>query len=147
MNEIISRYAPGREISASGSVNVGDVKAINDSLSEMSATISKICDSITNVVSDVLWAALGIFLFGLFSVAYYVIKGAINLFRSDEDKRKDKADKIFDKKIEVTVEVESKLKVELSANTAFKNAVTSSLNNYFNKLIENNLQQVIIPIE
>ena len=26
MNEIISRYAPGREISSSGSVNVGDVK-------------------------------------------------------------------------------------------------------------------------
>lgn len=147
MNEIISRYAPGREISSSGSVNVGDVKAINDSLSEMSATISKICDSITNVVSDVLWAALGIFLFGLFSVAYYVIKGAINFFRSDEDKRKDKAEKILDKKYEVTSEVESKLKIELAKNTAFKNTVTNSLSNYFTKLIENNLQQVMIPIE
>lgn len=147
MNEIISRYAPGREISASGSVNLGDVKAINDSLSEMSSTISKICDSITNVVSDVLWAALGIFLFGLFSVAYYVIKGAINFFRSDEDKRKDKAEKILDKKYEVSSEVESKLKVELARNTAFKNAVTSSLSNYFTKLIDNNLQQVMIPIE
>lgn len=147
MNEIISRYAPGREISSSGSVNVGDVKAINDSLSEMSATISKICDSITNVVSDVLWAALGIFLFGLFSVAYYVIKGAINFFRSDEDKRKDKAEKILDKKYEVTSEVESKLKIELAKNTAFKNAVTNSLSNYFTKLIENNLKQVMIPIE
>lgn len=147
MNEIISRYAPGREISVSGSVNLGDVKAINDSLSEMSSTISKICDSITNVVSDVLWAALGIFLFGLFSVAYYVIKGAINFFRSDEDKRKDKAEKILDKKYEVSSEVESKLKVELARNTAFKNAVTSSLSNYFTKLIDNNLQQVMIPIE
>lgn len=147
MNEIISRYAPGREISSSGSVNVGDVKAINDSLSEMSATISKICDSITNVVSDVLWAALGLFLFGLFSVAYYVIKGAINFFRSDEDKRKDKAEKILDKKYEVTSEVESKLKIELAKNAAFKNAVTSSLSNYFTKLIESNLQQVMIPIE
>lgn len=147
MNEIISRYAPGREISSSGSVNVGDVKAINDSLSEMSATISKICDSITNVVSDVLWATLGIFLFGLFSVAYYVIKGAINHFRPNEDKRKDKAEKILDKKYKVTSEVESKLKIELAKNTAFKNVVTNSLSNYFTKLIESNLQQVMIPIE
>lgn len=147
MNEIISRYAPGREISSPGSVNVGDVKAINDSLSEMSATISKICDSTTNVVSDVLWVALGISLFGIFSAAYYVIKVAINIFRSDEDKRKDKAEKILDKKYEVTSEVESKLKIELAKNTAFKNAVTNSLSNYFTKLIENNLQQVMIPIE
>lgn len=143
MNEIISRYAPGREISATGSVHIGDIKAINDSLSDMSSTISQICDSISNVLADILWAALGIFLWGVLCAPWYIYK----YFRSDESKRKDKADDILSKKSEVTTKIRLKINTELQSNTAFKQSVTTSLSNYFDKIIETNLQQVMIPIE
>lgn len=143
MNEIISRYAPGREISATGSVHIGDIKAINDSLSDMSSTISQICDSISNVLADILWAALGIFLWGVLCAPWYIYK----YFRSDESKRKDKADDILSKKSEVTTKIILKINTELQSNTAFKQSVTTSLSNYFDKIIETNLQQVMIPIE
>lgn len=143
MNEIISRYAPGREISASGSVQIGDIKAINDSLSDMSSTIAQICDSITNVLADILWAALGIFLWGIFCAPWYIYK----YFRSDESKRKDKADDILSKKDEVTSQIRAKITSELQSNNAFKQSVTTSLSNYFTKIMETNLQQVMIPIE
>lgn len=143
MNEIISRYAPGREISSTGNVQLGNIQAINDSLSGMSSTISQICDSISNMLADILWAALGVFLWGVFCAPYYLYK----LLRSDESKRKDKAEKILDKKGEVTSQVRVKIGAELSNNVAFKNSVTSSLSSYFTKLIETNLQQVMIPIE
>lgn len=143
MNEIISRYAPGREISATGNIQIDNLQAINNSLSNMSATISQICDSISNMLADILWAALGVFLWGVFCAPYYLYK----FLRSDESKRKDKAEKILNKKGEVISQVRTKISNELSSNTAFKNSVTASLDNYFDTLIESNLQQVIIPIE
>ena len=143
MNEIISRYAPGREISSSGSVQIGELRAINDSLSDMSSTLSEICDSISNVLADILWAALGIFLWGIFCAPWYIYK----IFRSDKSKRQAKADKILEKKDEVTSQVSTKINTELQSNTAFKSSVTNSFSTYFTKLIETNLQKVMIPIE
>lgn len=143
MNEVISRYAPGREISSTQRVQVGNIQAINDSLSDMSKTISEICDSITNVLADILWAALGVFLWGVLCAPYYLYK----LLRSDESKRKDKVEKILENKSKVTSQVKQKIETELGHNTAFKNSVSTSLDNHFKRLIDTNLQKVIIPIE
>lgn len=146
-NEIISRYAPGREISMNESVGSVDMTSINKSLEEMSKTISDICDSITNTLANVLWAALGIFLFGLFAVGYYIIKGVYNFFRDDSDIRKDKAKKLLDKRDEVISDVKTKMNAELSSNSQFKSSLMNSLTNHFTNLIDKNLQKVIIPIE
>ena len=143
MNEIISRYAPGREIAMVGNIQLGNIQAINNSLSDMSSTISQICDSISNMLADILWAALGVFLWGVFCAPYYLYK----LLRSDESKRKDKAEKILEKRGEVLAKVKNKMRWELQNNTVFKNTVTTTLNNYFTQVIERNLQQVMIPIE
>ena len=143
MNEIISRYAPGREIAMGGNIQFGNIQAINNSLSDMSSTISQICDSISNMLADILWAALGVFLWGVFCAPYYLYK----LLRSDESKRKDKAEKILEKKLLVLAKVKNKMRAELQSNIAFKNTVTTTLNNYFTQVIERNLQQVMIPIE
>lgn len=143
MNEVISRYAPGREISSTQRVQVGNIQAINDSLSDMSKTISEICDSITNVLADILWAALGVFLWGVLCAPYYLYK----LLRSDESKRKDKVEKILENKSKVTSQVKQKIESELGHNTAFKNSVSTSLDSHFKRLIDSNLQKVIIPIE
>lgn len=143
MNEIISRYAPGREISSTATIQIGNIDAINNSLSDMSKTISQICDSISNMLADILWAALGVFLWGIFCAPYYLYK----ILRSDSSKRKDKVGKIIDKKTEVNSQVRQRIKTELEHNVDFKKSVTISLDKYFMKLIESNLQQVIIPIE
>ena len=147
MNEIISRYAPGREIKLAGSVDINDIDAINDSLGDMSMAISEICESITNVVKDVLWAALGLFLWGVFAIGYYVIKGVINFFRDDEDKRRNKADKLLEKKDTICTEVKTKIQLRLKSSDAFKTNVTEALGKYFAKQMEINLQQVTIPID
>lgn len=143
MNEIISRYAPGREISSAGNIQVGGIHAINDSLEDMSSAISQICDSMQNILADILWKALAVYLWGIFCLPYYIYKW----FRSDEAKRKDKAEKLLGKNGEVTSKIKAKIKAELSRNTDFNNTVSASLNKYFTKLITTNLQKVMIPIE
>lgn len=143
MNEIISRYAPGREISSTTTVRIENLDAINNSLSNMSAVISRLCDSISNMLGDILWAALGVFLWGVLCAPYYLYK----FFRSDESKRKDKVEKILEKKDEVTFEIETEISSQLKRNAQFKKSIISSLDNYFSNLVETNLQQVIIPIE
>ena len=143
MNEIIGLYAPGREISSNEKVQIGNIQAINDSLSDMSAAISKICDSISNIVADILWAALGVFLWGVLCAPYYLYK----IFRSDKSKREAKADDVLDEKNKITNQIRSQIVNELDKNESFKNTVTSTLNDYFKKLMESNLQRVIIPIE
>ena len=143
MNDIISRYAPGREIASSGRVDIGNIQAINSSLSNMSSEIAKICDSISNVLADILWVALGIFLWGVFCAPYYIYK----YFRSDESKRKDKVEKVLDKKDEITSDIQSKIISELNKNSTFRNTISKSFTDYFTKLIETNIQQVKIPIE
>ncbi len=143
MNDIISRYAPGREISFVGNAHIGNIQAINDSLNGMSRTLSEICDSITNILKDILWAALGVILWGVFCAPYYLIK----FLRPDKYKRKDKCKKVLSKKDDVVSEVRTKIDNELDNNDTFKYSVQKELNSYFTNLMETNLQQVMIPIE
>ena len=96
MNEIISLYAPDREISISRKAKLGNMDEINQSLSDLTSTISSVCDNLTNIVADILWAALGVFLWGVLCAPYYIWKA----LRSDESKRRDKVDKVLEKKYE-----------------------------------------------
>lgn len=143
MNEIISQYAPGREITSTGSAYIGHIRGLDESMAKMSSTIAQICDSITNKLGDILWAALGFYLWGIFCLPWYLYK----MFRSDESKRKAKADDLLEKKKEVTGKIREDVRKELTNNAEFKNEVSKALSRYFNTLIESNLQQVIIPIE
>ncbi len=148
MNEIISRYAPGREIVATAKVQIGDMSAIDESLDSLSEMMDDVCNSITSIVGDVLWAVLGFVLWGVYAIPYYLIKGAYNkFFRDDKDKRNDKVKKILEKESEIISKIEEEMNSKLKENSVFKDAVSKSLNTYFVKLIDDNLQQVIIPIE
>lgn len=144
MNKIISRYAPGQEISISGAINIGNQQAIADSLRDMNEVIQAISKSMGDIIADVLWAALGVFLWGVFVAPYYILK---SLLTSDESKRKDKAKDILDKKDEITVNLRRSIKDKLKTNSKFRSEVTTSLQNYFREIIDKNLQRVIIPIE
>lgn len=147
MNEIISRYAPGREITKVGKIDIVDMAAIEKSLDGMSQTIAEICDSISHIVGDILWAALGVFLFGVFAAPYYVAKAIWQAFRDDSAKREDKAKRILKKEGDIQSKVRLEIESKLEDNKDFKSTVSSSMKNYFTRLIDYNLQQVKIPIE
>lgn len=144
MNKIISRYAPGQEISIFGTINIGNQQAIADSLRDMNEVIQAISKSMGDIIADVLWAALGVFLWGVFAAPYYILKA---LLTSDESKRNDKAKDILDKKDEITGNLRGSIKNKLKANSNFKSEVTTALQGYFREIIDKNLQKVIIPIE
>lgn len=143
MNEIISLYAPDREISISSKAKLGNMDEINQSLSDLTSTISSVCDNLTNIVADILWAALGVFLWGVLCAPYYIWKA----LRSDESKRRDKVEKVLEKKYETLSNIKNGITSKLRDNDNFKKNIVSALNNYFNNLIESNLRQVMIPIE
>lgn len=144
MNKIISRYAPGQEITLTENVSVGNQQAIADSLRDMSEVINAISKSTGDIIADILWKALAAFLWGVFAIPYYILKA---VFTSDESKRKDKAKDILNKKSEITSQVNGSIRSNLTMNNAFKIQVTKALKDYFSALIDVNLQKVIIPIE
>ena len=143
MNEIISLYAPDREISISNKAKLSNMDEINQSLTDLSSTISSVCDNLTNIVADILWAALAVFLWGVLCAPYYLWKA----LRPAKSKRQSKVDKVLEKKNETLSNIKSGIISKLRDNDNFKKNIVSALNNYFNNLIESNLQQVMIPIE
>lgn len=144
MNAIISRYAPGQEIVRFGSVNLGQHEAIENTLAELNNVISKIGKDMGDIISDILWKALAVFLLGVLALPYYVLK---SLLTSDESKRRDKAENIIKKKIEIVNDVKGYIRDNLTKNRDFKNQMTSAIKSYFDTLIDTNLQRVRIPIE
>lgn len=144
MNKIISRYAPGKEITMSGSATIGNQKAIADSLKEMNDIIQNISKSMGDIIADALWVALGVFLWGVFVAPYYLLKAFLT---SDESKRKDKAKDILDKEDSIKTNLEISITEKLLDNKVFKNEISTSLQKYFREIIDLNLQKVIIPIE
>ena len=144
MNKIISRYAPGREITISGNVSLGNQQAIAESLNEMNGVIQTISKSMGDIIADALWVALGVILWGVFAAPYYILKA---LLTSDESKRKDKAKDILGKKDSIKCDLIISIYKNLQSNATFKKEVTSSLQNFFREVIDKNLQMVIIPIE
>lgn len=148
VNKIISYYAPGREIKSVTAANNINTQSIDKELDKMANNIAEICAKNTEgVISKVLWAAFGYILFGLFYVGYKAIKWVWNLFRDEWDKRWDMTHKIESDKDKIILQISDELKTQLSSNENFKNVVSNQLGLYFNKLVEENLKQVRIPIE
>ena len=90
---------------------------------------------------------MGVFLWGVFAVLYYAVKGVINYFRSEESKRKDLCKKIEEKEEEIKRNVLEELFDKLSNNFEFTSVVSTNMEQYFNKLVKENIKSVRIPIE
>ena len=144
MNKIISQYEPGREITYSKSVAITNASQMTKGLVGMSSIINEVCESISGTVKRIIWDIIIGVLFGLIGLG---IRFIIGLFESDEDKRFDNAEKVLEKEFEVKDEVKTKTKRELAKNRQFQTSFSRAIENYFNEVIENNLEQVIIPIE
>lgn len=142
MNEIIRRYAPDREIRIRGNVKMDDMTPVQNSIGDLSKIITE--------TDEVVWGIMDIIIFGglLPIIGAFAILGAIvDLFRDDADIRKDKVDDFIKKKSEICNKMKTKIKQELKSNTSFKTKVSKALSNYFTEQMEQNLQQVTIPIE
>lgn len=144
MNKIISRYAPGQEISDIGKVSIGNQQAVVDSMANMTALINAIDKSMGDIIADILWKVLAAVLWGVFAIPYYILK---SILTSDESKRKDKAKDILNKESEITSQVKAAIRTNLATHQTFRHQVTGALRSYFSALIDVNLQKVIIPIE
>ena len=144
MNKIISRYAPGQEISDIGKVSIGNQQAVVDSMANMTEMINAIDKSMGDIIADVLWKVLAAVLWGVFAIPYYILK---SILTSDESKRKDKAKDILNKESEITSQVKAAIRTNLATHQTFRHQVTGALRSYFSALIDVNLQKVIIPIE
>lgn len=144
INNIISCYAPGQEITLMGNLSVGNQQEISDSLRDMTDVIKTISKSTSDIIADILWKALAVFLWGVFAIPYYILK---SIFTSDESKRRDKAKDILNKEFEIKARVEVPIELDLIENKSFKIKVTKAINDYFSALIDFNLKKVIIPIE
>ncbi len=144
MNEIIRQYAPGREVSYSASVNVGNVNEFDECLAEMRKVISEIStsDAFYNVMI-LLIAAIA----AMFNPLYAIIVLMKGWFESDESKRVAAARKVTDKEKDIKTSIETKIVDTLKNNERFMSKISNLLNNYLTQIIELDLKKVIIPIE
>lgn len=140
LNGIIRNYAPGREI-----------KNVHNEVSDISfdmQNISEICMKHTSgIVSQLLWAALGIVLFGVFSLIYQAIKFLIYKFQSEESRRKSICQEIEKNESKIKTDIKLELVKKLWEDASFVNVVSKELESYLEKLIQDNINRVRIPIE
>ena len=102
LNDIIRYYAPGQEI-----------KNVRNEVSDISLDIQSISDicmkHTSGIVNKLLWAALGIFLFGVFSLIYQAIKFLIYKFKSEESRRKDICQELEKNESKIKNDIKSEL--------------------------------------
>lgn len=140
LNDIIRNYAPGREI-----------KNVHNEVLDISLDIQSISDicmkRISGIVGKLLWAALGIFLFGVFSLIYQAIKFLIYKFKSEESRRKDICQELEKNESKIKNDIKSELVKKFMEDASFSNIVSKELKYYLEKLIQYNIDRVRIPIE
>ena len=66
---------------------------------------------------------------------------------SDKEKRRKIIDKILEKEDETKQKINTKVLESLGANSEFRNNMSKSIVDYYNSVIDKNIEQVIIPIE
>ena len=90
---IINLYAPGEKLFSQNHAISVSTDEIENSLRSMSNSIinniaTQVTSNVSNIVSDVIWAAVGTFLFGIFYVGYKVLQFGWNRLTKTEFERK-----------------------------------------------------------
>ena len=147
MNEIIRQYDPSKEISF-----IGQVQINKDGVSNAVTQISNVIDEITKETSNLVWRIVGdvivTFFFGLIGlIIKYLIVIIFGGAMSDKEKRRKIIDKILEKEDETKLKIYTKVLESLGANSEFRNNMSKSIVDYYNSVIDKNIEQVIIPIE
>lgn len=148
LNEVILLYGFDKKLEIGVANNLRETSAIKKEVDKMTQNIAEICaKNTTKLISQILWAALGLFLFGIFAAIYYAIKGIVNAFTSEKTKREKLIKKILDKKEDIILDIKLQLARELSGNSYFISEVSTQMKEYFDKTIKSNINRVRIPLE
>lgn len=165
VEKIINYYAPGKKLELPlFKYDVSDIDLVGEGLSEkiahsISSVMATIASSMNNMIGQALWAALGFFLFGLFSVAYYAVKWLMSANETEEEKnekmknkpldantRQKVYNKIADDQDEIRSQIGNDIYTQLSycdLNTYF----SELCRNYINEYVDKTINSVKIAIE
>lgn len=150
---IVNYYSPGKHIELPEfEYDVSDIERVGYGLNEkiaqsISSVMATIAASMNNLIGQALWAALGFFLFGLFSVAYYAVKWLISANESEAEKEEKMKNKALDSETRLKVynevaEKQDNIRGQIE-NEIFTQLSRSDLNTYFAELSESYISQYV----
>ena len=178
LENIISFYAPGTKLKDKKSYSMSiSTTEIEKNLHTLTDNVTnKIAEQVTSnigeIVADILWAALGLFLWGVFYIGYKVLQYGWNHLtkteaerkaeekkEEEEKKRKAKQEKLnkdtrkecYDKIMEQSVQSQAKIiadiKQSLQTDNTLKSSVAPEIKKYATEFVKDNINDVRIPIE
>ncbi len=177
LKKIIEYYAPGRGVKFKEmKTDVRTTQFANEINKQVDGLIVSITDELTNnistIVTEVLWWSVGLFLFGLFYASYRLIKWSVNRITKDKSERereeaaqkeknrketmakkqsKDARTKAYVEYKKTKSEIGGKIKAQVRqsfvSNREIKNQLSSAITSYLKNMIDENIDNVRIPIE
>jgi len=153
VEKLVNYYTPGKKMELPPfKYDTSDIERIGYGLNEkiaqsISSVMAIIADSMNNLIGQALWAALGFFLFGLFSVAYYAVKWLISANETEEEKNEkmknkpldaDTRQKVYNEIAQKQDEIRSQI-----GNSIYTQLSYSDLNTYFSELCRNYINEYV----
>lgn len=143
MNKIISQYEPGMEITYSKSIELSEASQLAKGLVDNPKVID--LETYSFIIGKIVYIII------VASVARLFLGGVVDFIVHRlwpaERIRRMKVDKVIDRKYQIIPEIRDKTKRGLKDNQQFNTSVMKTIEEYFDEVIKNNLEQVIIPIE
>lgn len=177
LNRIIAYYAPGREVRYNAiKTDVQTAEIIKGLDEQINDIIDPITDELTSnlseIVTEVIWWAVGLFLFGLIYATYRLIKWGVRrlikdetdriieeleekekkrketMAKKQEKKNREKAlAKYKEKQNEIKQQIIEQIHDSFANNQELKKQLKPSVTLCFQKMVSENMKSVRIPIE
>lgn len=144
LNDVISVYSPGREISDNFSIDNDKSMNVINALKSAQDSIAKACADLKN--NDWIRHLLAGFIAFFLSILGGLIFDLI-FAPSDEDKRRKKVNALFGKRNDICREMTNKIEYSLKSSPHFESHIDTAFRQFFTEYIETNLNNVMIPIE
>lgn len=153
VEKLVNYYTPGKKIELPPfEYDTSDIESIGQGLNEkiaqsISSVMTTIAESMNNMIGQALWAALGFFLFGLFSVAYYAVKWMMSANETEEEKNEKMKNKPLDAAIRQKVyneiaQKQDEIRSQIG-NGIYTQLSYSNLNTYFSELCRNYIDEYV----
>lgn len=153
VEKLVNYYTPGKKLELPPfKYDTSDIERIGAGLNEkiahsISSVMATIADSMNNMIGQALWAALGFFLFGLFSVAYYAVKWLMSANETEEEKNEKMKNKPLDTETRQKVyneiaQKQDEIRSQIG-NSVYTQLSYSDLNTYFAELCRNYINEYV----
>ena len=178
LNKLIKLYMPDRQINLS-KLEISSIKddaltkKINGQISGIINRISgELVNNMSEIIGDIIWTALGIFLWGVFYLGYKALKFGWEMLTTTQAEREAaKAAEEAKKRAEVMAKklskeerlkaynefmankdehkelIQTNVRSLFSNNKSIKSSIAPQLRMHLKEMIENNIKDIRIPIE